>query len=132
MTTRWNNNLQLGNEKVDAQHKSIFDQVDKFAEAMSQGKGRAELTKMLDFMENYVIEHFRDEEEYMRKIQFPKINEHIDAHNKFVQDVVNMKAEFEDIGPSTYIAVQISSRIGEWLSEHIATMDREIQNYKAV
>jgi hemerythrin len=71
----WKDTYELGVPVIDAQHKELFKRVDSFLQVLrSEDSWDAKIPKInetLAFMKGYVVEHFRDEEEYQRSINYP-------------------------------------------------------------
>ena len=56
----WNEELKIGVEQIDAEHKEMCNRIDLFFEACRQARGKQELFEMLEFLEAYANQHFRD------------------------------------------------------------------------
>ena len=50
MAMQWNENLAVGVDVIDNQHKGIISRINSLLNAMSQGKGRDEIGKVLTFL----------------------------------------------------------------------------------
>lgn len=64
----WKDKYRIGVELIDTQHQELFKRVSDFLQSV-QEKGdweekTAAVRETLEFMQNYVVEHFNDEEEY--------------------------------------------------------------------
>ena len=53
---------------------------------------------MLDFLDDYTKQHFRDEEAYMAKINYPDLEQQKTAHKKFVEELSKLKQEYQQSG----------------------------------
>ena len=67
MAFQWDGSLSVGVDSIDAQHKGIFTRVDNLLNSMSKGKGRDEIGKVVVFLADYVVKHFKEEESLMLK-----------------------------------------------------------------
>lgn len=65
MAIEWTQDLSTGSDEIDNQHKELFRRINSLLDACNQGKGREEIGKTVQFLEDYVITHFSAEEEYM-------------------------------------------------------------------
>jgi hemerythrin len=131
MTIQWTSDLAVGVPKVDAQHQQLFGLVNDLLAAMRQGQGRAELSRVLAFLEAYVIEHFGDEEQTMLAHQYPGYAAHKVEHDRFVRDVKKLKARMEAEGASTALVIDVNDRVCKWLVEHISRSDKAIGSFIA-
>lgn len=55
MAYSWDKSLETGNPSIDSQHKSLINAINELLDACSQGKGRNEVSKTLNFLQDYVI-----------------------------------------------------------------------------
>ncbi|MHB9035807.1 MAG: hemerythrin domain-containing protein, partial [Armatimonadota bacterium] len=58
MAVQWTPDLAVGVREIDDQHRELFKRVNDLLEAMSKGKGRDEIAKVVAFLGNYVVTHF--------------------------------------------------------------------------
>ena len=86
MAIRWDPTLVMGVPELDRQHKEIFARLDSLLEAIRGGSSREEVGRTLDFLRDYVLTHFKAEEELMREIAFPGLPTHRAEHDRFVRD----------------------------------------------
>ena len=63
----WDKSLEIGNDEIDSQHKEIFKRVNKLLSAMADGSGKDTIGKLIEFLTEYVVNHFDAEERLMRK-----------------------------------------------------------------
>ena len=73
MILEWREYLSTGVEQVDNQHKEIFKRLKNLFEACCEEKGNEEVLNLINFLENYVIEHFRDEEALQENCSYKNI-----------------------------------------------------------
>ena len=95
----WTPALLTGHPLIDEQHKEIFARVERLREAMERGDP-TEVTRLLDFLGRYVVEHFSAEEAVMVSSRFPRHDAHRAQHANFVRDWVAMKQEVAPRGPT--------------------------------
>ncbi len=71
MELPWTNDLKVGIRDIDSQHRELFVRINKLRTAMGQGRGKEGINRTLRFLEEYVVEHFLNEERYMRTSNYP-------------------------------------------------------------
>jgi hemerythrin len=54
----WRASLAIGVEEIDGQHKELLQRFNSLLAACEGGKGIKELTGLLKFLDDYIIEHF--------------------------------------------------------------------------
>ena len=77
MAIKWTEDLSVGFDRIDDQHKELIERLDKFIQAMTEGKGRNEVEDVIKFLGKYVEEHFSTEETYMSKFDYPEKEEQL-------------------------------------------------------
>lgn len=129
MSLKWDDSLLTGVENIDSQHKELFEYLDKFLTVMRNGKGKEEIESALNFLEEYVIKHFNDEEEIQRKYEYPKIKEQISQHEYFKNELKQLRVAFNTTGESVILALNIQNKIIGWVKNHISKSDKELGEF---
>lgn len=123
MSISWNNNLLTGIEVIDSQHKELFSRFDSLVAACNQGKGRDEVMRLLQFLDDYIREHFAAEEQLQVKHNYPHYGEHKSQHVTFVADVDRLKKQFLSEGATLPLVIQTNQALVNWLIKHISNVD---------
>ncbi len=126
MAIQWTPDLAVGVEKIDGQHKELFRIADELLEAMRLGRGKAEATRALLFLEQYLIDHFGLEEKAMVAHGYPGYADHKAQHEAFVRDFFDLKKSHQELGPTTGLVIEINNRVCVWLRNHIAKTDKAL------
>ncbi len=126
MAIQWTENLAVGVDMIDNQHKGIFSRVNNLLNAMAQGKGRDEVGKVITFLADYVVKHFRSEEEIMIKNNFDGYPSQKEEHAQFIRDFSVLKKEFETSGVTSHLVIQVQQKLCNWLTNHIGNEDKKI------
>jgi hemerythrin len=125
----WSDKLITENNIIDEQHKTIFKLTSDLIEAHIKGEGKEILGKMLDFLANYVIEHFGYEEKLMIEYIYPKYEYHKKFHDDFKLTVFELKDDYDTRGASDELTKTLSGTVVRWLIRHISREDTKIANY---
>jgi len=129
----WRDHYELGVPAVDAQHKELFKRVESFLQVLRSGDSWTEkipkINETLDFMKNYVVEHFRDEEEYQKSIDYPGYEAHKEIHNGMVNYVLEVLKQYEESDNNEQLMQQFGGRLLAWLINHVAAEDQRIAEY---
>ena len=129
MAIVWTPALSVGVENIDSQHKIWFEKADQLFEAGKTGKSKEVIAQMFDFLDDYTKMHFRDEEAYMTKINYPEIDEQKKLHKNFIAELAKLKADFEQSGGNITLIINANQMIVDRLTKHISTMDKKIGTY---
>lgn len=126
MSFEWNEDLTTGVAEIDNQHKEIFGQLNVLLYAMDNGKGRVEIDQVLEFLEDYVATHFRDEESFMSEHSYDGLPLQIIEHSRFIKDFYQLKKELSQCGNTLHMVVKVEQTLGNWLINHIKIADKEM------
>ena len=130
MSISWREELAIGNMRIDQQHQELLQRFDTLLAACRRGEGRAELTRLLDFLDEYVVKHFGDEEALQRENGFPEFQNHQLLHLGFTKRLVDLKRTIRSEGEVQVDHVLTTNKmLLDWLVNHIATRDREFGRY---
>lgn len=126
---KWTENMNLGVEKVDKQHKHLVELLNQLALDIDKLRRGAivgdDLNKVADDLVDYTHEHFADEESlYLRN--GINITEHALLHEEFRLEMKEAKklltGEIGDQDPNELL--KIYSTLLNWVMEHIKEEDR--------
>lgn len=129
MPIEWSEDLSTRVNLIDEQHKSLFKAVNELSQAMWDGRGKEEVTKLVTFLANYVVEHFGDEEKLMAPHDYPGYDEHRKQHIKFLQDFAAFKTKFESGQVTSELVVKVLDDTCDWLRGHIRGTDRALGTF---
>jgi hemerythrin len=129
MEYQWDDSLVTGHEMIDGQHKQLFVAVNDLIRTCEEGKGGAELAKSLDFLTNYTIKHFFDEEKLQQKYNYPDFVNHKGYHDNFKEVVRNLSHRLILQGASDSLVSEVRKQIGDWLVTHIKGQDVKVAAY---
>jgi hemerythrin len=129
MEYEWNSNFETGIEAIDIQHKQLFAAVNHLIDTCRSGKGTEELEKSLNFLSDYTIKHFFDEEQVQQKYHYPDYPNHKKFHENFKATVRDLKVKMIMKGPSEELVKEVRAKIGDWLVTHIRGQDIKLAGY---
>lgn len=118
----WNANFSVGIDKLDLQHQTLFDIINGIPEQVNELKTRTAIVRLF----KYTREHFSAEEEEMRKMSYPRLEEHIQLHN----DLVSRLTEVSTLPLGTDEAnIEFKKFAIDWIVEHIQTIDMDYARF---
>ncbi|MDR2495037.1 MAG: hemerythrin family protein [Spirochaetaceae bacterium] len=124
MASIWNPTLETHVAKIDEQHQELFRQADILVDPDKHGR----ITDMLKFLGEYVILHFRDEQNLQEKSKYPKYETHKKFHTEFLATFREMNRQYSATGDKE-IVTAISNLVINWLRDHIMVHDKEFAEY---
>ncbi|MDR2892639.1 MAG: hemerythrin family protein [Deltaproteobacteria bacterium] len=121
--------MLTGVAKIDEQHKELISRINAVMNMGSKSASPEETRKTIDFLNDYVIKHFGDEEVLQRQAQYPKYEEHKKLHQIYIGEIRKLREEFMANGPSPKFAVSLNNSIIGWIVKHIKNVDVEFGKY---
>lgn len=123
----WSDNLSVNVSEMDRQHRKLIDMINELFDAMSSGKGRDVIGKVLDGLTEYTKTHFASEERMMQLHNYPELSTQQSEHAKLTQQVIDLQAKFK--GGSFTITLETMSFLKDWLQNHILQNDKKYGPY---
>ena len=124
----WSEEYEMGNTFVDSQHKRLFELVDKVTKSCLD-EDTTILSETLDFLLQYTVQHFADEESLQISCNFPEYEQHKKLHEEFEKTVSKKVAEFREKGSTKDLSDAINNFVVGWLVNHILKEDMKIGAY---
>jgi len=126
MAIQWTEALATGVETIDEQHKELIVRINNLLEACQQGKGRLIMAGLLNFMADYAVRHFAEEEKYMIDNDYPGYEGHKAQHEKFISDFGLLKDKFDAQGAGINLVLVTNRAVVDWLINHINNTDKAL------
>ena len=123
----WNERFSIGITKIDAQHRSLADMVNKLHDAMTKGLGSQVIGQILNSLISYTQTHFSTEEELFARHDYPAAEDHKKEHKELVLKALEWKRQFDS--GNRMLSVQISTVLRNWLVNHIEHSDKLYGRY---
>ena len=121
----WKPEYNLGIPIVDEQHRGIVSIINSLHFEMQHNFTKDILTSIIDMMNDYTHIHFRVEESFLEKIDFPNAKKHHELHRELsrkLTDAGNKSAMNND--PNKFMEF-----LKNWWINHICSEDLIYRNY---
>jgi hemerythrin len=125
----WDNNLSIGIDLIDEQHKMLIQRLQAVSEAIESNQGEGTIAKTLDFLLDYTDFHFSEEEKHMTEHNYPGLDLHKQQHEEFQNAVKTLVEDFEQEGAVKDIANHIRDFLFNWLKKHIKEVDYQFGQF---
>jgi len=116
----WSDKFETGIEEIDAQHKHLFEVINRLAACFKEGRAQAGAKESLAFLNDYTKEHFYTEEEFMRVAGYPKLASHQLEHTELLTKVQNLMVKMDE---GYLITADVATFVADWLAHHINEVD---------
>lgn len=122
----WDDKYSINDERIDAQHKKLFELAAKVEGAVYGFVKRDELKEILMELFNYMKEHFANEEQYMHEISYPYLSDHKMMHKVIIDD---MSYLIQHIKTTNDLKEKLYTIMSDWLLTHILRYDMMIGHW---
>jgi hemerythrin len=126
---KWDSSFSVGYPLIDEQHQELFVKVNALLAAIQLGQGKDQLKKAVDFLSDYTVKHFFDEEQLQKKYRYPDHPNHHKYHEFFKGTVRDFSKELIMRGANEKLADEMRKKLGSWLIDHIKVQDVKLGAY---
>ncbi len=127
MEVTWSDDLCVGIQQVDDEHRMLVQVLNQLGEAMRSGKGTKVMSEILAQLIQYTQEHFTAEEKLMIESEYPNTKLHQAQHRQLVEKVVKLQQKFEKSGKR--ITREMMDFLTYWLKNHILVDDKAFSEH---
>lgn len=124
----WNNNLSIGNNNIDHDHKKLIGIYNDLVKLVESGGARDDFARILSEMTDYCLQHFEKEEAYMEELKYPYYQEHKQKHEEYSYAVAMFNADL--LGDNPPDPIKIMSYIKNWWTTHILNQDISYEKFR--
>ena len=129
MKLQWTQDLSVGVEEIDSQHKELFDTINNLDSAMKQGSAKEEVVRLIEFLDKYVIIHFGAEEKYMIDYNYAGYALHKTKHDWFKKEFSDIRIKLDAEGITPDVIMLSNNLLITWFSNHIRSIDMMLGNF---
>ena len=115
--------MGTGDATIDNQHRKLIDMINQLSVAIQNGDGKEKLKPTLDFMANYVVEHFQHEEGVMTRHRCKVSEGNKKAHQNLLDFYGKWREQFDQDGASIAMVSELQRFLGNWVVSHIQKVD---------
>ena len=123
----WTDELSVGVEEIDEQHKVLVGLVNEMHDAIHQRHGSEVVIEILDKLADYTRIHFAVEESLMRILNYPDYEDHKEQHEELLGHVVELQDKVRH--GKTSIGFELMHFLKVWLTKHIMESDKEYSEH---
>jgi hemerythrin-like metal-binding protein len=126
----WDEKFATGHSMVDCQHRMLFaylNRLEHITLVTNPTMDELELfLRFVDFLETYVLTHFRQEEECMLQYRCPAHAANQQAHAEFLEYFRRYKQRLDAKGCRLDALKELHAACRAWIESHILTIDQRL------
>lgn len=106
---------------IDAEHKELFDLLNKVYDDATGGAERSQVGNSLDALITFVVNHFAHEEKEMLANNYDGYDQHKEEHTKLLEICGGLQSAFH--AGDAEVTEEVGNMVKDWLDHHIPTFD---------
>jgi hemerythrin len=118
----WTDDLSVRTQEVDAQHKGLFDLINRLHVVIRENHGSEPTREILDQLAESIQDHFLFEESLMRLTHYAGYAAHKDQHEALMEKLRTLQDSLDN--GSITMTVDLMHFHKTWWNEHIRNSDR--------
>ena len=122
MSHKRNQNYHIGHNHIDHHHEELFKLTSELDNCI---KNKTNMEKVITFIKKDIIEHFDEEESFMKTYNFKYMDEHIQAHNEFRTKVGLISTLYQKEKSAACLLLHVRQFIDQMIG-HILTIDKKL------
>jgi hemerythrin-like metal-binding protein/PAS domain S-box-containing protein len=117
----WRSEFSVKVPSIDNQHKELFALTGKLAKSIRNNEGEESISLILNELVKYAEFHFKYEEDFFHKYNYPDTENHIKFHRSFEDTISGFK--FISESDKQHLPIRVVSYLYNWLTTHILKED---------
>jgi len=125
----WDDSFSVSNDEIDEQHKKWIGIINDLHEALigDVSIGKDVTIQSLKAMDDYTRFHFAHEEAFLRSVNYPGYDAHIELHEAFLKMMQKYLSDIEH--DHVVLNTDIMKVLKNWLQHHILEEDMKYASY---
>ena len=124
---KWRDSYNVGVEQFDQEHHRIVDLINLMFEAVRDKSSKDVVEKICQDVLSYTEYHFANEEQALREIKYPNLEEQLSEHARLRAETQRLQEIIKDRFPEG--TVEFYHFLREWLIQHILESDKKYGPY---
>ncbi len=118
----WNDEYSVYTEQLDSQHKKLFEMINNLYKAIQEEGKKPAFENLVEKIVRAFKEHFGNEEEYMKIIEYPGLTSHSREHERLLGTIESFRKKIRNDGKKPRMA--FFEFLKHMLLRHILTEDK--------
>ncbi len=123
----WSDEYSVGISYLDKQHQNIIGFINRLIETPDVHVRSATVHDVLSDMMRYSKEHLYDEERFLRDNAYPDLEEHIQFHRHYLEQLTELTVMASDSDES--VPEDLLLFLRDWWLEHILKEDMKYKSF---
>ncbi len=125
---QWNEKYAIGQYQIDFEHRNLFKLANRLETILTNSSSASAINDAIKKLTDYTKIHFRNEETFMGKIDYPQLQEHKNSHRKLITQITDIESQQHKLQEQVS---RLKKLLNTWLKGHVIGKDIEIARYLA-
>lgn len=126
MPIEWDDNLRTGIKIIDDQHRELLVMLNRLSRFRC---GKESFFEALEELYEFVDIHFKTEESYMVKLNYPEYVEHKATHDELIEKLNVIQEKIDNSQNVCDIGDEIFHVVEDWILAHYTNEDIKLAGY---
>ena len=127
MSLEWRDEMSVGNEDIDNDHKHLLDLIGTYQDAVAH-HDLTQLQEVFESLVAYTEEHFAREERIMFAVHYKELDEHRTAHHALYQSIHQLHDNIVERKKGALDLSGINKLLHDWVLDHILKEDMKLKD----
>ncbi len=118
----WKREFETGIPLIDHQHRRLMEGLEGCIRALSHGAARGVVLALAHEIQAHAIDHFRDEEDLMKRSGYPDFEAHRARHAELAAVVADLSDDYQ--AGRLAVPIQVVRTFAHWMEEHLLGDDQ--------
>jgi hemerythrin len=123
----WKNELSVGIDSIDEEHKMLINMINALNDALSDGTANDIIHHIFDGLSVYTSTHFNHEEDLFEQYDYAERTIHKAEHEAFKEQVAELQNKMNS--GDFMISIEVLSFLKTWLTHHILKTDMAFSEF---
>jgi hemerythrin-like metal-binding protein len=124
---KWRESYNIGVEQFDAEHRKLVEMIGVMYEVVRDKSDKERVKAVCEEILSYTEYHFANEEQALREINYPYLEEQIAQHAKLKSEAMRLQAVINESYPEG--SIEFYHFLRDWLINHILNCDKQYNSY---
>ncbi len=128
-TFEWNSQFDIDIPKMNEEHRELLNIMARIENLCRHNVSKSSVLSAYDNLLKYARTHFQHEEQIMRTMNFPGLEQHALIHKDLIEKLEKYRKEFI-LSSSLKLPTSVFDFFKNWLLTHILIADRQYNDHK--
>ena len=127
MNINWDIQIETGIREIDEQHKYLATLIAGYIEDAKNEQDKFAISKKIDKLYVYAINHFKTEESYMNYMTYPEYYRQVKAHIACLEHIMECKKKIIDKNECSF--KNFLQFAVDWFKTHTCELDSTLRSH---